>query len=77
MKQKHSQGLRDVYCYHEIKESEDIPKEKKKALSKSLSIYLTQHHVALFSEQLVLQYPYTLPYLVMLNFTGLLIKAKL
>lgn len=30
MKQKHSQGLRDVYCYHEIKESEDIPKEKKK-----------------------------------------------
>lgn len=32
MKQKHSQGLRDVYCYHEIKESEDIPKEKKKKL---------------------------------------------
>lgn len=31
MKQKHSQGLRDVYCYHEIKESEDIPKEKKKS----------------------------------------------
>lgn len=54
-----------------------LKKKKIIALSKSLSIYLTQHHIALFYEHLVLQYPYTLLYLVMLNFTDLLIKAKL